>query len=82
MNGQDIQSGWHMNPTQEFLRHASECEKMAKSTRDADSKATWSRMAERWQQCAEKYENETAAARAAVPTKRFRNFAPGWAREH
>jgi len=55
---------------------------MAKSTRDADSKATWSRMAERWQQCAEKYENETAAARAAVPTKRFRNFAPGWAREH
>jgi hypothetical protein len=55
---------------------------VAKSTRDADSKATWSRMAERWQQCAEKYENETAAARAAVPTKRFRNFAPGWAREH
>jgi len=36
MNGQDIQSGWHTNPTQEFLRHASECEKMAKSTRDAD----------------------------------------------
>jgi hypothetical protein len=72
--------GAHMNPTQEFLRHASECEQMAKFARDPDSRATWSRMAERWQRCAEKFENESAAARSHMAATRYRNSAPGWTR--
>jgi hypothetical protein len=44
-----------MNPTDEFLRHAADCQQMAKFTRDPASKATWSRMAERWLQCAERF---------------------------
>jgi hypothetical protein len=41
-----------INPTDEFLRYAADCERMAKVTRDPASKATWKRMAHRWLQCA------------------------------
>lgn len=42
-----------MNPADEvFLERAAECERMAKFTRDPDSKFTWRRMAARWQRCA------------------------------
>jgi hypothetical protein len=34
-----------MNPREEFLKHAAECQQMAKSTRDPASKLTWNRMA-------------------------------------
>jgi hypothetical protein len=44
-----------MNLTDEFLRHAADCEQMAKFTRDPASKATWVHMAERFHQCAEIY---------------------------
>ena len=37
-----------INPTDEFLRYAADCERMAKVTRDPASKATWKRMADRW----------------------------------
>jgi len=37
-----------INPSDEFLRHAADCQQMAKFTRDPASKATWRRMAERW----------------------------------
>jgi hypothetical protein len=37
-----------MHPTEQFLRHAAECEEMARFTRDLESKTTWRRMAERW----------------------------------
>ena len=46
-----------MNPQKEFLRHANECEQMARFTRfksrarDPESRITWNRMAERWRQC-------------------------------
>src|SRR5262249_24853786 len=36
-----------MNPPEEFLRHAADCQRMAKFTRDPASRATWSRMAAR-----------------------------------
>ena len=36
-----------------FLARASECESMAKIAADPASKATWNRMASRWQRCAE-----------------------------
>jgi hypothetical protein len=42
-----------MNPAEKFLRHAAECEQMARTMRDPESKAVWRRMAERWVRCAE-----------------------------
>jgi len=48
-----------MNPSEEFLRHAADCQQMAKFTRDPTSKQTWSRMAERWVRCAEVFKSAT-----------------------
>lgn len=45
-----------MSPSEEFLKHAADCQQMARSTRDPQSKATWSRMAQRWRDCAERFE--------------------------
>ena len=58
-----------MNPSDEFLRHAADCQQMAKFTRDPASRATWSRMAERWLRCAEVFKSQRAAAK---PAKRHR----------
>jgi len=33
----------------EFQKHADECRRMARATRDLQSKIVWNRMAERWQ---------------------------------
>jgi hypothetical protein len=55
-----------INPSDEFLRHAADCQQMAKFTRDPASKATWIRMAERWLHCAEVFQSQ----RQAVPSKR------------
>ena len=59
-----------MNPPEEFLRHAADCQRMAKFTRDPTSKQTWSRMAERWLRCAEVFKSQSAAAK---PAKRHRS---------
>ena len=56
-----------MNPPEEFLKHAADCEKMARSTRDPRSSATWHRMAERWRQCAEKFTRDQLARLGASP---------------
>ena len=37
-----------------FLARAIECEVMAKLARNSDSRAVWTRMAERWHRCAER----------------------------
>jgi hypothetical protein len=37
-----------MSPQKEFLRHANECEQMARPTRDPESRMSWNRLAERW----------------------------------
>jgi len=42
-----------MIPSEEFLRHAAECKRMAKSIGDPKDRALWVRMAERWNRCAE-----------------------------
>jgi hypothetical protein len=42
-----------MMPSEEFLRHAAECRRTAKSTVDPTDRAFWARMAERWNRCAE-----------------------------
>jgi hypothetical protein len=63
-----------MNPSEEFLRHAADCQQMAKFTRDPASKATWSRMAERWLSCAERFKSQSVAAQRN-PAKRHRRPA-------
>jgi hypothetical protein len=55
-----------MNILEEFEAHANECRRMARSTRDLESKATWNRMAERWLRLAE---NHRAAANRAAGTR-------------
>jgi len=60
-----------MNPSEEFLRHAADCQRMAKFTRDPQSRATWSRMAERWLSCAERFNSEMLAAHRS-PSKPHR----------
>jgi hypothetical protein len=54
-----------MNPSEEFLRHAAECESMAKFTRDPESKATWIHMAQRWVRCAQLYDTQSVAVPSA-----------------
>ena len=70
-----------MHPTDEFLKHAAECEQMAKFTHDPGSMATWNRMAERWRRCAEIFTRQNSAARHAMPARRRQNAAPTWAHQ-
>jgi hypothetical protein len=65
-----------MNPTEEFLRHAADCERMAKLTRDPQSKATWRRMAERWHRCAEVFTRQSLAAHDSSAANRHRKPVP------
>jgi hypothetical protein len=44
-----------MDLIKEFEAHAHECRRMARSTRDLESRATWSRMAERWVRLADSH---------------------------
>jgi hypothetical protein len=67
-----------MNPPDEFQKHAADCMHMAKLSRDAESKAMWNRMAERWRQCAERYVGQSIAARDQLQNRR-RKSPPGWA---
>ncbi len=64
-----------LNPPDEFVRHAAECELMAKFTRDPESRATWNQMAQRWRRCAELFKNQSVAAQRAPLAKRDRRHA-------
>jgi hypothetical protein len=70
-----------MNPSEEFRKHAVDCQQMAKFTRDPESKATWNRMAQRWIDCAERFKIETQAAVARAPLLRQQRSA-GDSRQH
>ncbi len=59
-----------MNPSEEFLKHAAECELMAKFTRDPQSRATWNHMAQRWVRCAELFDKQSLAAHDHGPATR------------
>ncbi len=61
-----------MNPSEEFLRHAAECEFMAKFTHDPESRATWNHMAQRWVRCAELFTKQSLAAHHGPAAKRHR----------
>ena len=52
-----------MQPSEEFLKRAAECEQMAKTTRDKGSKATWKGMADRWYRCAAIAKTDSLPAR-------------------
>src|SRR5260370_41321516 len=43
---------------EEFIRHAAECESMAKMSSDPESRAAWSGMAQRWVRCAATAKND------------------------
>ena len=62
-----------MNPLEEFLKHAADCEQMAKFTRDRESMATWNRMAERWRRCTEIFTSQNSAARHQMPATPHRH---------
>jgi hypothetical protein len=64
-----------MNPPDEFLKHAVQCEQMARFARDRESKATWKRMAERWRRCAERF--TSSAVHHHLP-QGHRKPEPGW----
>jgi hypothetical protein len=53
---------------EDCLRHAAECQSMAKFSRDSANKLTWLRMADRWNRCAElaKQRNTTTRRKAYV----------------
>ena len=59
--------------TPETLRNiAADCRAMAKIARSTESKATWGRLAARWNQCAEIAERHLLAGHAEREAKRNR----------
>jgi hypothetical protein len=43
----------HIHPVEEFRRHAEDCQQMARLASDPTMRATWNRMAQRWERCAD-----------------------------
>jgi hypothetical protein len=66
-----------MTPSEQFLRHAAECELMSEFTPSVENKEVWKRMAARWMRCAELYESHNTAAMRTKSAKRHRGSA--WA---
>ena len=56
-----------IDPSEEFLKHAAECKRMAKFARASEDRAAWNGMAERWQRCAEWFYSQTIAALSHNP---------------
>jgi len=67
-----------INPYQEFLKHAAECKRMARSAHGSEDKAAWTRMAERWQRCADWSESENLAI-SHNPSTQHRQRSHSWA---
>lgn len=68
-----------MDMPQLFLARAAECEAMAKTVQERDTKALWARMAERWHRCAEVEKRDKLVA-AQHQSERHRKWSPGWSR--
>ena len=57
----------------EFRRHAAECNRMARSSADRDSKMTWKSLAERWITAAELAERaEASLPKPKAPRRKSR----------
>jgi hypothetical protein len=63
----------------EFRKHADECRRMARATRDVQTKVVWNRMAERWQSLLATEETRARLRSEARP--RRRHAAHAWADE-
>ncbi len=61
-----------MDTPAEFRKHAADCEKMAKASKDPEPKAAWKRMAERWLLCAKLAEDEDLLHRRRIEENRSR----------
>ena len=55
-----------MDTAVQFRKYAANCKKMSRVSTDLETKALWSRMAERWLLCAKLAEDEQSAARIHV----------------
>jgi hypothetical protein len=55
-----------MDTAAEFRKYAANCKNMSRVSTDPETKALWSRMAERWLLCAKLAEDEQSAARIHV----------------
>jgi hypothetical protein len=65
-----------MDIIEEFQKHADECRRMARATRDFETKVVWNRMAERWQSL---LATEQSRTRQRSETRaRRRHGAHGW----
>ena len=64
-----------INPAEHFMQHEAECKFMAQLARDAESKAVWIGMAERWRRCAELAKQQNAMQ---VQPTRHRRTAKTW----
>jgi hypothetical protein len=62
----------HMDPVEEFHKHADECRRMARWTSDPQSRDTWKHMAERWLRCAAEFERAKGEAKNST-SRRHRN---------
>ncbi len=47
-----------MNTADRFLRFAAECEVMAKFSRSPENRSVWNGLAQRWQRCAELFDEQ------------------------
>jgi hypothetical protein len=56
-----------MIASDEFRRHAAECKRMARTTIDRDSRATWKSLADRWITAAELAERAETSMKSALP---------------
>jgi len=55
-----------MDHVETFRNHAAECQRMARSTSDPQSRATWDALAKRWLHCADVAEHAMADAAATA----------------
>jgi hypothetical protein len=62
-----------MGYSEAFRKHAEECRQNARTAPDADARATWQRLAERWSRCAELEQEAAAAAESASRRRRERH---------
>jgi hypothetical protein len=54
-----------MGHSEAYQKRAEECRQMARLAPDANARATWQRLAERWSQCADLEQQAIAAAERA-----------------
>jgi hypothetical protein len=59
-----------MGHSEAFRKHAEECRQMARVAPNADARATWQRLADRWLRCAELEQEAVALAERASRRRR------------